>query len=574
MRRRILFLFSLTLTSWLNGQVIYEAQEITAGDALPNARFGYTMAIEDSLAFIGAPGDSGNGDNAGAVYLFIHESMGWQQIDKLLNDNNQPNDFFGYSLAVSGDYLFVGTPIIDAYQGAVFVFHRTENGWEQIQKLTDPEGEEMDFFGYSVDVQGDMAVVGAYGDDEGGEDAGAILFFRNVGGSWTLLDKLITPDAGDDHHFGISVSIYGVYAVAGAPLAYLESVQTGAAYVFEYFGEVWTEASKIVSSDAALGDHFGEAVSIYGDELVVGADYKSGNSNWEGAAYVFGNTGFSWTETQKLFVEGQEVASKHFGNSVKIFGDNIIVGASGSISFQPYTAGSAYIFSKIADTWQARGELLSTDNEDDDLLGFAVSISDQYTLVSAQTSDIAGEDAGAVYAFDVFQPEIVTQPEAVSAISGGDAGFSVTAIGSELSYQWKKDGQNIVDDAHISGSQTDSLILTNISVADTGVYSCVVANGFGSVESEGANLSIGTATHGQSIEKLSVFPNPVPGLCKLVSTTLPRQISIRNANGQLIRRIVPQSKSFFLDLSGLEKGVYFIEMGTDDDVFVKKIVKI
>jgi uncharacterized repeat protein (TIGR01451 family) len=132
--------------------------------------------------------------------------------------------------------------VVGAYQddtggadaGSAYVFVRSGTVWSQQQKLLAADGAATDFFGYSVSVFGDTAVVGAYQDDTaGGSNAGSAYVFVRSGAVWTAQPKLIAPDGAASDNFGISVSVSGDTAVVGAYQDDTAGVaNAGSAYVF------------------------------------------------------------------------------------------------------------------------------------------------------------------------------------------------------------------------------------------------------------------------------------------------------------------------------------------------------
>ena len=172
--------------------------------------------------------------------------------------------------------------------------------YPQIAKLLDSNGSSSDRFGFSVALDGDTAVVGAYQDDYGSynDDPGtAFVFDRDQGGtdSWGLMATLRASDPGNDAQFGWSVAIDGDTIVIGAPGDDENDAFAGAAYVFyrdEGGADQWGQKVKITPGDAAEGDLFGYSVAIDGDTIVVGARYNDDACPTDpdcnsGSAYIF-----------------------------------------------------------------------------------------------------------------------------------------------------------------------------------------------------------------------------------------------------------------------------------------------
>ncbi|MDP8238925.1 MAG: T9SS type A sorting domain-containing protein, partial [Candidatus Hatepunaea meridiana] len=143
------------------------------------------------------------------------------------------------------------------------------------------DAAEGDYFGCSVTISGDYAVVGAYGDDDG---AGSAYIFVRDGANWTEQAKLTADDAETGDRFGYSVFINGDYAVVGA---HGDGYKTGSAYIFVRDGADWTEQAKLTADDGAVHDRFGSSVSFSGDYAVVGADRDDDGGSSSGSAYIY-----------------------------------------------------------------------------------------------------------------------------------------------------------------------------------------------------------------------------------------------------------------------------------------------
>ncbi len=210
------------------------------------------------------------------------------------------------------------------------------------RKLLASDGAGGDYFGRSVSVSGDMAVVGAYGDDENGSYGGSAYVYVRRGGVWTEESKLTASGGVADDRFGTSVSVSGDTAVVGAPYDDDNGSDSGSAYVYVRRGGVWTEESKLRASDGAAYDNFATSVSVGGDTAVVGAYRDDDHGAGSGSAYVYVRSGGVWTEASKL-TAGDGAAGDRFGYSVSVSGDNAVVGAPYDGDNGSYS-GSAYIF--------------------------------------------------------------------------------------------------------------------------------------------------------------------------------------------------------------------------------------
>jgi len=209
---------------------------------------------------------------------------------KLVASDPVANGFFGSSLSISGDYAVIG-----AYgnndggtdSGSAYVFHRSGTTWTQQAKLTASDAVANDWFGWSVSISGDYAVIGAVGNDDDGDYSGSAYVFHRSGTTWTQQAKLTASDAVAFDNFGWSVSISGDYAVIGAYGDGDDGDYSGSAYVFERSGTTWTQQAKLTASDAVAFDKFGKSVSISGDYAVSGAYGNDDGGSNSGSAYVY-----------------------------------------------------------------------------------------------------------------------------------------------------------------------------------------------------------------------------------------------------------------------------------------------
>ena len=264
---------------------------------------------------------------------------------KLTASDNAAGDWFGISVSISGDYVAVGAYLDDDNgneSGSAYVFKRSGTSWAQEAKLLPADGAAGDHFGKSVSISGDYAVVGARNDDDNGNESGSAYVFKRIGTSWAQEAKLLPADGAEGDNFGQSVSISGDYAVVGARNDDDNGSDAGSAYIFKRTGTSWAQEAQLFASDGAAGDIFGFSVSISGDYAVVGALHDDDNGSHSGSAYLFKRTGTSWTEEAKLLAS-DGAADTHFG-VVSISGGYAAVGAflNGS------DAGSAYLYTGFA----------------------------------------------------------------------------------------------------------------------------------------------------------------------------------------------------------------------------------
>ena len=235
-----------------------------------------------------------NRNFSGSAYVFVRNGNGnWSQQAKLTADDGDADDLFGDSVSIAGDTAVVGARLDDdngSYSGSAYVFVRDGIGnWSRQAKLTAEDGTGGVEFGRSVSIAGDTAVIGVWGDDENGSGSGsAYVFVRDVSGNWSQQAKLTADDGAAGDWFGISVSITEDTAVIGAINNDDKGSNSGSAYLFVRNGSGnWSQQAKLTAGDGATNDSFGNFVSISRDTAVIGALFDDDNGSNSGSVYIF-----------------------------------------------------------------------------------------------------------------------------------------------------------------------------------------------------------------------------------------------------------------------------------------------
>jgi len=184
---------------------------------------------------VGAPADSHTLPGAGAVYLYRNDGGIWSFEQKLTASDLAAGDGFGYAVAMAGNYLAVGAPGKSSWRGRVYVFHLSAGVWSQVANLAAGDAEAADSLGISVASWDPYLVVGASGDDDNGEDAGAVYGFRRLAGGYTEVGKRNAGDGWPHDEYGTSVSIYnGTFAVGSPYTEVGGKAAAGAAYIYDW----------------------------------------------------------------------------------------------------------------------------------------------------------------------------------------------------------------------------------------------------------------------------------------------------------------------------------------------------
>lgn len=376
-------------------------QQLRGSDTTTSDFFGRSVAVSGNTALIGAFQATLTGKpNAGAAYVFVHSGSTWTQQQKIVASDAAQDAAFGYAVALSGNTALIGAPgaaqgtLTEA--GAAYVFTRTGTTWTLEQRLAASDAAAADQFGDSVSLDGDSAVVGAdYADVAGKDGSGAAYVFTRSGTTWSEQKKLSGSDSSDGDHFAQSVSISGNSVVAGAPYADVAGkASAGAAYVFVRAGTVWSEQKKATASDAGSGDGFGTSVALVNDTLLVGAPGADvGGKVDAGATYYFARGGAIWAQKQKL-TAALPAASDAFGQAVAANGTNGIVGADGTSG-----GGAAYLFTLSGMSWTLQQSFVSPFVGADGNFGRGVALDGDSGVIGAPYSTVAGAaDSGVAIA--------------------------------------------------------------------------------------------------------------------------------------------------------------------------------
>lgn len=334
------YVFVRSGTTWT------EQQKLIPSHASPEASlFGYSVAISGDTIVVGAMASLITGSTGrGSAYVFVRSGTNWTEQARLLAPDaggEGINFQFGRSVAVDGDMAIVGANGAGPnFRGAAYVFARSAGVWAFDQRLAASDGADNDFFGYSVALAGQTVIIGSFADDDGGEASGsAYVYVRN--GTWSEQQKLVPSDPIPSGHFGISVALSGETAVVGSmPLDNFIDPTQGSAYVFTRSGGTWAQAQKLQGCDIDR-DLFGGSVAISGDRIVVGREVPSSTppAMPPGNAYFFDRSGSNWTLRQRI--QGGPTAL-YFGNGVGIASDG--TAAVGSFRDTGNTDHAAYIY--------------------------------------------------------------------------------------------------------------------------------------------------------------------------------------------------------------------------------------
>ncbi len=382
--------------TWADGlDELAQQQKLTPSDANVGDMFGISVAIDGNTAVAGAYHDDDNGSNSGSAYVFTRNGCGWQQQQKLTAPDAAAGDEFGCSVAIDEDTIVVGSCLDGSGIGSAYVFAYDGSTWSQQKKLTADDGSSNDQFGYSVCIDEDTIVVGAYQADPCGTDSGAAYVFTRSGSAWSQQQKIIASDGSADDLFGHSVSVDGNSTIIGAYQDDPCGTNSGSAYVYTRSGSTWSLQQKLTADDGDVNDHFGYSVNIWDYVAAVGA---TGDSNSAGAAYTFIRDGSTWDQDDKLYDDNDQHNSEYFGCSVGLDEDRTIVGIS-SDQVNGIPTGAVYDLPvELVVGGDAKWHI-AYDGASGDNFGCSVSLYSNYFITGASGGDDNGTDSGSAYVF-------------------------------------------------------------------------------------------------------------------------------------------------------------------------------
>lgn len=485
-----------------------EVQKIAGQDTANFDRFGYAVDIHVDTVVVGAKDHDDGGSETGAAYVFERNQDGadnWGQVQKLIADDTAAHDRFGRAVAVHCESIIVGTPYVEqggGQTGQAYLFARNRGGanaWGQVGKLAGGTLEDGDYFGNGVAVSGHTIVAGAPQHD----DVGAAYVFARRGAAWRRDKKIWGDDTVGGDLFGSAVAVSGDTLVAGAPYEDDWGDFAGAAYVLarnEDGANNWGQVTRLliastdhgelgsavdISGDTLVvgvpgdnraricerndssadnwnivrmisgvsGTSFGAAVAISGDTVVVGApDEDAQGHSRAGTAYVYArNQGGAdnWGLVTKLDASLYAGDSDHFGQTVAISGDTIVVSAYYADHGIYVHAGAAYVFTRNrfgANQWGMASRLVADDAEGGERFGWSVAVDNDTIIVGAPLETVSGYGDGAAYVFERNQGGADSWGQ-VQKITAGVGGGGYFGWAVDLSFDVAVGGAYVDDSA-------------------------------------------------------------------------------------------------------------------------------
>lgn len=361
-------------------------------------------------------------------------SQDFAEFIKVVSEDRDVQDRFGWSVDIDGDFAVVGAYADDfgaanPNMGSAYIFQKVGTEWVEIQKIFSSDQDDYDRFGWSVAIDGNYIIVGAYAEDHNLLDSdplasagAAYIFERNEDGVWEQVQKIIASDRAADDEFGWSVAIDGTTAIVGAHIDDKDAAgagymyHAGSAYIFDRAGDgTWSQTQKIVASDRSPGfeyapdhedwnDRFGESVAIWNNYIAVGGPFAS-------KAYAFERSGGVWTQVSMLTYPGISWLDRAAPVSID---SNVIALGAQTEDLDEFglesilNSGGGAVFTRgIAGGWSYLQKLSPDDRDAGDHFGWSISVDLPYIAVGTHSDnhdefgDAEIENTGSIYVFEL-----------------------------------------------------------------------------------------------------------------------------------------------------------------------------
>jgi hypothetical protein len=321
---------------------------VRPSDSAPNDNFGCSVGATSENLIVGMRGDDDNGSSSGSAFIydrdaFTPDHFNFEPTKKLVASDAAPSDFFGTSVSISNDWALVGAYGNDdsfSSSGSAYLFQRNEGGsnnWGQVKKLLAPDAASNNFFGQEVKISDTIAFVSSPGAQK------IYIFNQNAGGpnNWGHV-KTITPSI-PSSNFGQYISVLNDFLVVGtdAERAFVYDVNLGGI-------NNWGEVQVLSPDPGEAGQYFGRSVSINKNEatstlnIFVGARRMNHKGNDSGAVYWFQRNNSDPLAKKRMISASDVGAAMEFGYSVLATDNDLFIGrydADGDV--RHYTAASS-----------------------------------------------------------------------------------------------------------------------------------------------------------------------------------------------------------------------------------------
>lgn len=337
--------------------------------------FGYSADIDGDFAIVGS---------GGAAYIYQKTAKGWEKSANLIKRydsdgqmlSNERSYYVGYPVALKNDIAVVGVPTKDNIPqqqqndlGVVHVYRRNGSDWEKVTDLQPATAQSANLFGAALSFDGHRLAVG----DPYSE---CVYVFSYDGNQWTESSCIVPTQGGTDDDFGASVCVNGDVLVVGAENSDLKAREAGAAFIFRVNGSTWQEEAFLVPAVATMYAHFGAAVAVHNNLVVIGAqDYTDGKGR-NGAATIYYFDKAQWVREQTLILVS--TADTYFGQAVAVFNNTLLIGAP-----DYFDGGGVFVYTRAGGSWKWQNTLKAIGSDFPSNFGWSVALDENSLLVGA-----------------------------------------------------------------------------------------------------------------------------------------------------------------------------------------------
>lgn len=394
MKKHILFLILLLVSVNIKGQI----ERLTPDDLKNSSIFGREVTASGNWAAVSAPGqDTDIYFKAGAVYIFYYEDGAWNYHSKVLPNDITDLKYFGQSILLKNNRLFVGAPgdfIKGPFSGAVYYYELVNSTWKFVQKISASDGLAAQYFGSMINTNNNTLAIGAYLANGAVLKSGAVYIYKFANGKWEETQKLFDPAGTQNQMFGHDIDFQSDGTIAiSATKADGNKSKTGAVYIFQYLSDKYILSKKLFAANGDTGDLFGHSVAIDDNKLAVGCHLNSINSKIMGSVFTYGFINNDWVE--KEIITNVYNPKDYFGFDVAIAGDYLLVGAPNYSISDIGNIGSAFLFKHDGSEWNALDEIKLNGEKPYDYFGSSVFLDSANIIVGARLN--GDTDKGAAY---------------------------------------------------------------------------------------------------------------------------------------------------------------------------------
>jgi len=588
-----------------NAGIWAQTQKIIANDRASNDEFGWSVAINGNTLVVGAhlEDEDENGLNtiyhAGSAYIFeLNTGTGvWSQSQKIVGgsraaDLTYPNggnagedvsDLFGHSVAISGDYLVVGSlnhdwdetnTISTLNGGAIYIFEKNLGIWSEMKKIVNSDVQISDRFGATVSIDSNFIAAGSYSEDYSltgtnyMPNSGAVYICkRDAGGNWTEQQKLVAPTRNTGDRFGWSVALDSVFLIVGAnedndnrnetnPL-----VDAGAAHIFKRNNATGTYShlQKLDASDRDSLDLFGNAVGLEGTTIIIGALEQDFNTQHidsmsnAGATYFYSEiTCPTITNNQNLTIcNGQSITiGTNTYNLAGIYQDTL-TSVNGCDSILTTNLSVTNGFEITQNVNICYGETYSIGNSSYSTPGNFI---DTLQMVTGTCDSIVYTNLNVIPPIDI-------------SVDVNDN--NIKSNQQNAFYQWIDCDNNFQNVTNTLSNQRD------IDIIESGNYA-VIINLNSCIDTSACVLVEYVGLENQKLvnEAIKIYPNPTKEtltITNLNSTVV--EIQIIDISGKIVHQTTPNNQQININVSNLEPGLYLVRMITNNQIINRPFIK-